>query len=157
MPFETRAEILDVYRSTPTTLRALLRDLPDALARQRGAGAEAWSIVEVVCHLRDAEVRALERVRRMRDEERPRLAAYDQAALAAEEGYQEQSLPAALAAFERARAEHVATLEALDPAGWERVGLHEEVGEISITDLAAHMAAHDAVHLAQIARRILAG
>lgn len=160
--FDAHAEILDVYRSTPATLRALVRGLPDEVIRA-GAGTdqpgttreEEWSIVEVVCHLRDAEQRVIERMRRMRDEERPLLAAYDQAQLAREANYRHQSLIRALSAFERLRREQIALLEGLDDAGWQHVGLHEEAGEITIEQLAAHTAAHDAVHLGQIARRIL--
>ena len=147
-----RAEILDIYRSTPDTLRALAGGLPDDMARRGGEGEEAWSVLEIVCHLRDAEERAMDRVRLMRDEPRPALPAYDQAALARERRYREQPLADALAAFVRLRAEHIALLEDLAPAAWDRTGLHEEHGEISIFQLTLHMAAHDAIHLAQIGR-----
>lgn len=155
--FNERAELLDVYRATPTTLRALVRGLPDEVIRAPGdeEGEAGWSIVEIVCHLRDAEERVIERVRRMRDEDHPTLAGYDQAVLADESNYQHQSFTRALAAFDRLRGEQITILEALDHAGWQRAGLHEEVGEITIQQLTAHMAAHDAVHLAQIARGIL--
>lgn len=160
--FDAHAEILDVYRSTPATLRALVRGLPDEVIRAGsaqpgtiGSAEEEWSIVEVVCHLRDAEERVIERIHRMRDENRPLLAAYDQAQLAREANYRHQSLIRALGAFERLRREQIALLEGLDDAGWQRVGLHEETGEITIEQLAAHTAAHDAMHLGQIARRIL--
>lgn len=152
--FNERAELLDVYRSTPTTLRVLLRHLPDEVVRSGGEGEENWSIVEIVCHLRDAEERVLERVRRMRNEQRPLLPGYDQAELARERRYREHSLIAALDAFARLRAEQLALLEGLGEPEWQRAGIHEEVGEITIQQLTAHMAAHDAVHLAQIAHRI---
>ncbi|MDI3339839.1 MAG: DinB family protein [Sphaerobacter sp.] len=153
--FNERAELLDVYRATPQTLRALLRGLPDEVVRAAGPDEDPWSIVEIVCHLRDAEERVIERVRRMRDEERPALAAYDQAALAQARRYRDQSLTQALEAFCRLREEQIALLEALAPEEWQRAGVHAEVGEITIQQLVAHMAAHDAVHLAQIARCIL--
>lgn len=149
-----QAELLEIYRSTPVILRALLRNVPDASLRAGGEGEEAWSAVEIICHLRDAEERAFERVRRIRDEERPFLKAYDQAALARESRYHEQSLPDALAAFIRLRQEQTSTLEQLGDDDWSRVGLHEESGEVTIESITAHMAAHDVIHLAQLARRI---
>ena len=76
--FDERRELIETYRATPVVLRALLRDLDDALLRER-PDHDDWSIVEVVAHLADADGRAHERVRRMRDEEEPRLEAYDQA------------------------------------------------------------------------------
>ena len=152
-----RAELLAVYGATPTTLAALLRQAREDEVRAGGQDEEAWSIVEVVCHLRDAEARVLERVRTMLEEERPQLAAYDQAALAESANYRTQSLPEAYTDFARLRAEQLALLSALTPAQWERGGLHEESGPITIESLTAHMAAHDAIHLAQIARRLMSG
>jgi len=153
--FDERAELLQVYRSTPDTLRALLRGLPDEVVRAGGEGEDAWSIVEVVCHLRDAEARVIERVRLMRDEERPLLAAYNQEEVARAGRYRDQSLTQALDEFHRLRGEQIAMLEALTPEQWQRSGVHAEVGEITIQQLVAHMAAHDAIHLAQIARCII--
>jgi hypothetical protein len=149
-----RRELLDIYRATPDTLQALLCQVPEDEVRVGGSDEDAWSVVEIVCHLRDTEERALERVRRMLNEDHPAIPAYDQAALAEESGYRDQSLGDALATFLRIRAEQLALLEGLAPAEWERGGSHEESGEITVESLTAHMAAHDAIHLAQIARRI---
>lgn len=152
-----QAELLNIYRSTPVVLRALLRTVPDATTRVTGDGEEAWSIVEIICHLRDAEATVLERVRLMLAQDNPFLAAYDQAALAEQAGYREQSLQDALAGFIRLREEQIGLLEALDESQWARSGMHEEAGETSVESLTLHMAAHDVVHLAQISRRMLAG
>lgn len=150
-----QAELLNIYRSTPAVLRALLRNVPDATTRVTGQGEEAWSIVEIICHMRDAEAKVLERVRKMRDEDKPFLEAYDQAELAEQSAYRDQSLDDALESFIRIREEQIGELEVLDEAQWARTGMHEEAGETSIEDLTMHMAAHDVVHLAQISRRVL--
>ena len=153
---DDQSELLNIYRSTPTALRALLSKVPDATARTTGQGEEAWSIVEIVCHLRDAEAKVLERLNLMRDQENPFLAAYDQAAVAEASGYRTQSLDDALADFIRLRQEQISILEAFDEAQWVRTGMHEEAGQITIQGQTMHIAAHDVVHLAQIGRRILA-
>uniref|UniRef100_A0A831TFB6 DinB family protein n=1 Tax=Thermorudis peleae TaxID=1382356 RepID=A0A831TFB6_9BACT len=150
---DERAELIETYQATPVTLRALLRGITDEQARQRPSEDE-WSIVEVVAHLGDAEERAHERVRRMLQEEHPFLPAYDPAVLAEQRGYRSMSLAAALERFERLRAEHVATLARLDATGWARTGQHEETGTITVESLTRHMVAHDAIHLAQMARII---
>ena len=149
--YDERAELLDVYRSTPVILAALLRGLPPAAARTAADGAD-WSIVEVVAHLGDTEERALERVRHMVREDNPELPGYDEAALAVERCYREMDLGEALQRFTSLRAEQVAELAGLAPEAWTRTGRHQEVGTITVQSLTAHMAAHDAVHLAQIAR-----
>ena len=149
--YDERAELLDVYRSTPVILGALLRGLPPDGARER-AGEDGWSIVEVVAHLGDTEERAHERMRRMVREDDPELPGYDEAALAVERRYREMDLGEALQRFTSLRAEQVAELAGLAPEAWARTGRHQEVGPITVQSLTAHMAAHDAVHLAQIAR-----
>ena len=53
----------------------------------------------------------------------------------------------------RSRSENVAYLETLDPVDWDRGGNHERWGPITILWAVRHIAAHDAEHLAQIARR----
>jgi uncharacterized damage-inducible protein DinB len=155
VPYDARGELLEVYGHNPTTLRTLIRDLPDDAIKKQGTGSERWSILEIVCHLRDTEQRAFARVRRMVEEDRPFMEGYDPDKLADESDYQSQSLDAALNAFEMERAAQIEYLNGLNEDRWKRTGLHGEVGEITVQDLTAHMAAHDSVHLAQISRRIL--
>jgi uncharacterized damage-inducible protein DinB len=154
MPYNVRGELLEVYGHNPTTLRTLIRDLPEEVIKKQGSGSEKWSILEIVCHLRDTEERAFGRVRRIVDEDRPWMDGYDPDTVAIESDYQSQSLEDALAAFEKTRQEQIEYLRNLDDEGWQSAGVHEEVGEITVQDLTAHMAAHDCVHLAQISRRI---
>jgi hypothetical protein len=110
-------------------------------------------VIEIVCHLRDASERALERMRRMRDQNNPTLAGYDQEALAREQGYASANLAEALAAFNRFRRAQVAELAALSPEQWHRAGRHEEIGPVDILSHSIHIVAHDFVHTAQIARK----
>jgi len=153
---DDQMELLNIYRATPDALRALISKVPDITARATGEGEDAWSIVEIVCHLRDAEAKVLERLKLMLNEEHPFLAAYDQAAVAEDSGYRSQSLDEALAAFLALRQEQTGILERLDANQWARSGQHEEQGRITIQGQTMHIAAHDVVHLAQIGRRILA-
>jgi hypothetical protein len=148
-----RHELLTAMRAAPEILPVLVRGLDDATLRRRPAPGE-WAIVEVLGHLGDTEERALGRTRRMLREESPLLAAYDQAALAEEHRYIELDATHAIERFAALRAEHLAELERLDEAHWQRVGIHEEEGPISVELHAAHLAAEDANHLAQIARMI---
>jgi hypothetical protein len=152
--FQERDELLEVYGSTPVTLTVLVRNLPDDVLRTGGEADEQWSVAEIVCHLRDAEERSFARVRRMCEEDRPRLEAYDPAELARTSGYRDQPFGSALSTFIDIRAGHTRFLELADESAWDRVGIHDEVGEISVQQLTAHMAAHDAIHLSQISRRI---
>ncbi len=152
--YDTERDVTDALTAGPEALDGVLFGVGEDLARRSKGGDEGWSVVEVVCHLRDAEERALERARAMRDEEDPILAAYDQDAWAVERGYAADDLPMAAAAFARHRADHVALLRALPAGGWARRGRHAEVGTITIEGQAIHLATHDVQHLAQIARAL---
>ena len=149
--FDTRAELLEVYRATPVTLRALVTPSDNALVKRRPAD-DSWAIIEIVAHLADAEEMVVKRIERMLTEDDPSLPAYDPVDLAEARDYRSRDLSGELDRFESVRAAHTARLEGLDKAGWQRTGQHEEVGEITIEAMTAHMAAHDAVHLAQISR-----
>src|SRR5687767_5216306 len=61
-------ELIAKYRAVPDILHGLVAGLSDDDGRIDGEGNDAWSIVEIVCHLRDAETRSIDRTRRMRDE-----------------------------------------------------------------------------------------
>lgn len=151
--YDTAKDVLDALRATPDTLEGLLRGVTQQQAEAARGGDEGWSIVEVLCHLRDAEERTLERTIAIRDEYDPLLARYDQDALARERAYNQADLREALARFIGFRAQLLAVLGALSTQEWERVGRHEEQGSITISNLMAHIVAHDAIHAAQIARQ----
>ncbi len=148
-------ELIAKYRAMPDIVRGLVAGISDDLARTTGNGDDQWSIVEVVCHLCDAEERSLERSRRMRDEDCPTLLGYDEQELAAQGGYREQSLAAVVPAFIALREEHIRELEALDTDQWSSPAIHNQMGELTIQTITQHMTFHDAIHLAQIARRVI--
>ena len=152
--YDRARDLLDAMRATPAVLDGLLRGVTQERAQMARGGDEGWSVVEVVCHLRDAEERGIERTRAMRDEDNPYLAGYDQERWARERGYARDDLRAALLAFHRLRAQHVDVLAALTEPEWERTGRHEEQGAITISGHVLHLVSHDAVHGAQLARQL---
>jgi hypothetical protein len=152
--YDTANDLTAALVAGPNALEGALAGVDDDLARPARGGDEGWSVVEVVCHLRDTEERAAERMRMIRDEDDPRIAGYDQDAWAVERHYAGDDLRAALAAFSRHRAAHVAALRALPPGAWGRAGTHDEWGRITIENHTIHIATHDVQHLAQIARAL---
>jgi hypothetical protein len=152
--YNTTKDMLDAFRATQDTLDGLLRGSSPEQTRSARGGDENWSVVEVICHLRDAEEEAIKRMRLMRDQVNPTLAPYDQEQWAVEHNYAATLLPDALAVFKQLRAVHLAELEALRPDQWERVGEHAEQGQITIGNHTMHLVSHDAIHLAQIARQL---
>lgn len=152
--YNTIQDLLNAFQATPDTLNGLLKNISQEQARTARGGDENWSVVEVLCHLRDAEERNLERIRLMNTQDMPLIPAYDQEIWAKERNYAAAQLDEALAAFVKFRAASIAELSALTPDGWERAGQHSEIGKITITNYIIHLASHDAIHLAQIARQL---
>lgn len=154
--YDATHDLLDALRATPEVLTTLLTGVTQEEALAARGGDEGWSVVEVLCHLRDAEEYALQRATSMRDQENPDIQPYDQEALAVTRNYAAEDLHAALFAFIRFRQQHLAVLQGLSPEGWERPGNHLEAGHITLFNHSLHMACHDAIHCAQIARQLSA-
>jgi DinB superfamily len=152
--YNTIQDLLDAYRSTPETLQTLLRNYSYEPSVTPHGREEDWLVVEVICHLRDSEEASLQRTRLMRDQTNPRLSARDPAKLAIELNYAATSLDSALSAFLKFRADHIQELRGLRAEQWERTGEHPSMGQITISGMIAHLVAHDAIHLAQISRRL---
>ena len=153
--YDLHREVIQTLAATPETLTGLLRGISDVQARSAKGGDENWSVIEVLCHLRDAEEIGLGRMQAMRDQDDPSVPGWDQNALALEKKYAEADLAPALAAFAETRAAYVAALKGLTPEQWERTARHNETGDITIFTHALHRAYHDAIHCAQIARQLL--
>jgi uncharacterized damage-inducible protein DinB len=152
--YDLHHDLLDALKATPAILTSLLEEISQQQARAARGGDENWSVVEVVCHLRDAEEISLQRMQAMRDQENPQILGYDQEALARERNYRDQELRSALAGFIAFRIKYVSALSALKPEEWERPGQHNEIGQITILAHTIHHACHDAIHCAQVARQL---
>ncbi len=152
--YDQSRDLIDALQAAPACLEGLLRGVTQDRARASRGGDEGWSVVEVVCHLRDAEERTIERMRAMRDQDDPFLAGYDQEQWARDRNYRQADLHEALRTFIRLRAEYTADLAALDASGWARTGCHAEQGTITIAGLTIHIVAHDTIHCAQLARQL---
>lgn len=153
--YNSTQDLLDALRVTPDTLTGLLAGVTQEQARTAKGGDEGWSVVEVLCHLRDAEEYGLQRDSLMRDRDNPNILPWDQEKLALERNYAAQNLRAVLAELIALRQQRLAVLEGLSPAGWKRTGNHPALGTIDIFSHVLHMVSHDAIHCAQIARQLV--
>lgn len=135
-------------------LAPLLVVLPEADYRWKPA-PEHWSILEIACHLLDEE-REDFRVRLRSTLEDPARAwpPLELENIAQRRAYNERALNLTLAMFIGERAESVRWLRSVENADFARAHPHPKFGPISAGDLLASWAAHDALHLRQIAKRL---
>lgn len=115
-----------------------------------------WSVLEVCWHLADEEREDFrpraERTLRDPTEPWPPL---DLEGVAEKRGYNQRDLAEALRQFTDARAANIAWLDSL-PAStdWSRAFVHPKFGPLAAGMLLASWAAHDALHLRQLAKRL---
>ena len=141
---------------TARTLGHLLAPVSQEQATTLRDGADGWTIVEVVCHLRDFDGFFRGRAELMLAEETPLLPAYDHEAIAIERNYNADRLTDAYDALLRSRAATQALFAGLTEEQWARGGIHPEVGPFSLTDAAFQVSSHDQMHTEQILK-ILTG
>jgi hypothetical protein len=127
-------------RSLPGDYGPLLRGAEaDGLARTRPEPT-TWSALEYTCHVRDVLRIQRERLLLALQEERPVFAPMRRDERAVEERYNEQDVEGVLDELAEASERFAARLEALDEAGWRRVGVYNwpETAERSMAWLARH-------------------
>ena len=113
-----------------------------------------WSILEIVCHLADEEVEDFRtRLQLTLEDPTRQWPPIDPEGWAVQRRYNQQDLDAAVARFAAARQESLAWLSSLDHPDWSRTHHHPKLGSMSAGDLLVSWAAHDALHLRQIAKR----
>ncbi len=142
---------IEVQRGLVPALRAATEGIGDADLRKPEAPGK-WSVLEVVQHLADSELVYGYRMRNIVAENNPTIAGYDQNAWAERLRYNEEDLGEALAELDVLRRRNLRFLARLRGDEWERSGQHSERGSESVRHIARLLAAHDLVHLRQIAR-----
>lgn len=132
---------------------ALIDGISDADARWQPPSG-AWSIVEIVCHLADEEVKDFgARLRAtLEDPTRPWVP-IDPEGWARDRGYRDRSLHTERNRLRAARGETVRWLATLAGVDWSVVHHHPTLGPMSAGDLLASWAAHDLLHIRQITKR----
>jgi hypothetical protein len=140
----SRAELVEAFAGFPDRLGSAARAAAD-----RAVVAGEWGPAEVVRHLIAVESEVWQaRLGRVAAEDDPHWA-WTEPGLAP--GFDDVGLDQILAAFAAARSETVATVRALDGAGWARFGTHATYGRLDVEGLVRLATDHDDGHLAGLA------
>jgi hypothetical protein len=140
-------ELIDRLEQVPERLaRALAGDA----AQRPATGPEGWSAVEILAHVRASDDIIAYRAYAILARDNPPLPAYDDRRWAEVTQYLEVETAASLAAFAAKRAELVRVLRHVAPADWERQGVHEVNGPLTLRQVVAFLLEHDEEHCAQL-------
>jgi len=140
---------LRALRRAPARLAALIRRVPRRLLPRRPARGE-WSIIEVLCHLADAEVALGFRLRKIACESGDVIPAWDQERWAEGGRYRRTPPAEPLGVFGVVRRTNLAYVSRLGPARRAHFGRHPKYGRLTIAQVLDHWAEHDLNHLEQM-------
>jgi uncharacterized damage-inducible protein DinB len=141
--YDEPADLIGSCEATLDTLGLLVGDMSEEV-QDRGA----WTIAQILNHLLDTERRFYSRVRRMRKEANPQMRVMP------DPDYTKLTALRAWSRFYELRQRHLKLLRSLKADEWNRAGTLTPIGDITIASLIRHMAAHDSMHAAQVARRL---
>jgi len=141
----SRAKLVEAFAAFPSRLGDAVRA---AAVTGRPVVAGEWSPAEVVRHLIAVEdVVWRSRLARVAAEDDPHWS-WTEPGLAP--GFDDVTAEVIVTAFAGARATTVATVRALDDAGWARFGTHATYGRLDVAGLLALAIDHDEEHLAGV-------
>ena len=138
-----------VQRETAQQLANLVDGIPPEKLVERPA-PDKWSVATILAHLSEAEVVSTWRYRQMIEHDGTPLPGYDQEVWESLGEYSARSPQESLQLFRLLRQANLQMFDKLTPEEWQRHGVHEERGRMSVADLARQIAGHDINHVAQI-------
>ena len=140
------SQMIDAYLEGPRALRAAVADMTREQLLARPVPGK-WSTLEVLCHLADFEPILADRMKRVIAEDRPQLLGADEKRFASALAYHERDPEEELALIERTRAQMARILRTLPEEALQRVGVHNERGELTLERLLAITTNHLPHHL----------
>jgi DinB superfamily len=144
------ATVLDVLDATPRMLRTLCGSASEAALST--PLDKDWSPKHIVAHILDVEdIAFMQRIRRIVEEERPFIRSIRPTERIDEAGYMERPLVDLLDELQRRRREDIAWIRSIEPSRLDRIGEHDEAGEITASNIVHYWATHDLTHLHQLA------
>ena len=142
-------ELLMRLESAPARFGAALARLEDADS-VAGGPAEEWTPAQVLAHVRASNDILETRILQVLVRDEPPLPAFDERRWCEVAKYETLPIIESLGAMRARRRELVRALRDLGPEEWERGGLHETRGRLTLTEIARHIADHDDEHIQQI-------
>lgn len=114
-----------------------------------------WGVVEILCYLRDWEAVIHERVRRIVEEDAPQFGEPDTTMWPLDHDYGSQDSYDVFHDLAVLRGSLIGRLRAMDQGAWERSGVFERHGELTLRAYLQEIVAHDE-HYVQEAREAVA-
>jgi DinB superfamily len=144
---EFRAHLAELLQ-TPPKMRMILSSVgPDA---QRAPAPGAWAIEEVAVHVIASDGISAPRALQIAVLDGIALPSVDERAMGALIARAVTPLEKRLQAFDAARRSWALTLERLNSAELRHIGMHEDLGAVTVVDVTRNLVGHEREHLLQM-------
>lgn len=150
---ETAAQIDDLLArlaGIPGRVASAVAGWSESQLRAPSASGE-WSAAAIFAHMRAADDIVAPRAFMILTRDQAPLAAYDERRWAEVVGYAQADFQTSLQAFTLRRAELVGVLRRAVSEDWQRTGIHEVRGSLSLLEVVAGLVEHEEEHCAQLA------
>jgi hypothetical protein len=139
--------LIDRYAADAPKLRASIAGLSRAELNAFPVPG-TWSIQQIVVHMMDSDLIGSDRMKRVAVETKPpTLIGYDESAFAGGLFYDQVDPQAACDVFEKNRQLTADVLRRLPDAAYQRIGHHNEHGEMTLAELVKNYVGHLEHHL----------
>lgn len=145
---------IKTMRKSAAVLNYTLQKISQEQATTARDGEDGWTVLEMMCHIRDFDEIFLNRCLLIANQDQPELTPYDHEKMVTERDYAAQNLAEVLADYQTRREEFINWLSDLPEADWQRSGLHPEHGTVTIMEIAMQAGHHDLDHVEQILRSL---
>jgi hypothetical protein len=114
------------------------------------SGEGEWSAADILAHMRASDAIVAYRAYVLLTRDNPTLLAHDERHWAEVARYVEINFRSSLALYALRRAELVNMLRHANVEDWQRAGLHEERGSVSLLDVVTSLVEHEEEHCVQL-------
>jgi uncharacterized damage-inducible protein DinB len=128
------SELIDAYLAGVESVSQAVHGLSPAQFLARPV-AGTWSVLEIVCHLADAEALFADRMKRVLAEDRPALPFADPGRYVAALAYHQRDAAEEVACIASVRRQMARILWAQPAEAWRRVGVHSKEGDRTLEQL----------------------
>src|SRR6266568_122720 len=127
-------ELADQYLAGAAQLRKAVAGMTRQQLLARPVAGK-WSTLEVLCHLADFDPILADRMKRVIAEDRPALLGADEKRFAAALAYHDRDAEEELAIIDKTRSQMGRILRKLPDSASQRVGVHNERGDVTLERL----------------------
>ena len=145
-------ELLFRLSDVPLRVARAVEGYDETALRTVSAEGE-WSVVDILAHIRASDEIVAHRAYVLLVRDNPTLLAYDERSWAEVARYALSDFRTSLAVYVLRRAELVNMLRHIHLEDWERAGLHEVRGLVSLLDILTAMVGHEEEHCSQLEAR----